>query len=183
LVLILRDDRQLSEESEGDDEEVEVVPFKTADEDLDKTCLSHFFFNGRVRADVKKDVEADEEKLVLLPDQHVQYFELLFGADPVLLVVLAPHLDVLAVEEVEALDLVFEDVHDGDTHFVLGQQLLKLLVVAQDVKDAQYVDRQVDVSFVIFGQCSTEDRQERIYMRRGIPCSRRVSRLAKSWNN
>jgi hypothetical protein len=57
-------------------------------------------------ADVVEDVEAHKEQFVLLPDQHIEFFELRLGCDPIILVVAPPHLDVLAVEQVESLDLV-----------------------------------------------------------------------------
>jgi hypothetical protein len=115
---------------------VEVVALQAARQDLHQTRLTHLFLNSRVVTDVVEDVETDEEELVLLPDEHVEFFELRFGRDAVVFVVAAPHLDILAVEQVEALDLVLEHFDDGCAHFVFGEQILELLVIGQDVEDA-----------------------------------------------
>lgn len=88
----------------------------------------------------------------MLPDKNVEFFELGAGGDAVIFIVPSPHFDVLGVEQVKPLNLVFKDFHDGDAHFVLGQQLLELLVVAKDVENTENVDWKVDVSFVIFGE-------------------------------
>lgn len=115
---------------------MEVVAFEAAGQDLYQSGFAHLFLDGRVVADVVEDVEADEEELVLLPDEHVELFELRFGRDAVVFVVATPHLDILAVEQVEALDLVLEHFDDGCAHFVFGEQILELLVIGQDVEDA-----------------------------------------------
>lgn len=119
---------------------MEVVALQTASEYLHQSSLAHLLLNGRVMADVVEDVETDEEQLILFPDEDVEFLELCLGGDPVVLVVAPPHFDVLAVEQVEALDLVLEDLDDGGPHFVLRQQILELLIVGQNVEHAQDVD-------------------------------------------
>jgi len=99
---------------------VEVVPFKAANQNLDKSCLSHFLFDSRVGTDVEEDIEANKEELVLLPDEDVENFQLFLCAYSILLIIFPPHFDILAVEQVKTLNLIFKDIHDGDANFVLG---------------------------------------------------------------
>lgn len=152
---------------------MEVVALQTAGQYLDESCFPHLFFDRRVVADVVEDVETNEEQLVLLPDQHVQLLKLGLGSDPVVLVVAPPHLDVLAVQQVEPLDLVLQHLHDGGPHLVLGEQILKLLVVGQDVEHAEDVDGEVDVALVVLGEGPAEDGEQGIWVWWGLPCSRR----------
>lgn len=180
MIFVLGNNGQFPEEAEGNDEQMEVVPFEAPGQDLYEPCFSHFFFDGGVGADVEEDVEADEEEFVLFPDEDVEFFELGAGGDAVVFVVAAPHFDVLGVEQVEALDLVFEHFHDGDAHFVFGQQLLELLVVAQNVEHAQDVHRQVDVALVVLGQGPTQHRQQGIFIVAQLPCSSNFYRFPKS---
>ena len=141
---------------------MEVVALEAPDEHLHYAKFAHLFLNGGVAADVEKDVEADVEELVLLPDEHVEFFELGTGSDAVVLVIAAPHFDVLAVHQVEPLDLVLEHFHDRQAHLVLRQQVLELAVVGQYVKHGQDVDAQVDVAFVVFAQSATQDGQQAV---------------------
>jgi hypothetical protein len=119
---------------------MKVVSLEAASEYLHQPSLSHLFFDGRVAADVEENVETDKKEFILFPDENIEFFKLRPGCDSVIFVVASPHLDVLAVEEIESLDLVLEDLHYCDAHFVLGQQFLELLVVAENVKNAQNVD-------------------------------------------
>lgn len=119
---------------------MKVVPLQAARQNLHKPHLLHLLLDRWVVTDVVEDVEAHEEQFVLLPDQHIEFFQLRLGCDPIILVVAPPHLDVLAVEQIESLDLVLQHFHDGGAHLVLGQQILELLVVGQYVEDAEDVD-------------------------------------------
>jgi len=183
LLLVLCDHGQLPEEAEGDDEQVEVVSLEAAGEDLDQSGLAHLLLDGRVVADVVEDVEADEEQLVLLPDQHVQLLQLRLRCDSIIFVVAPPHFDILAVKQVKALDLVLEHFYDGGAHFVLSEQILELLVIGQNVEHAEDVDGEVDVALVVFGERPAEHGQQRIWVVRHVPCSSRLSRFPKSWNS
>ena len=53
------------------------------------------------------------------------------------------------------MDLVLKYLDYRRAHLVLSQQLLELLVVRQDVEDAQSIHRKVDVPLVVLGQRAT----------------------------
>jgi len=139
---------------------VEVVPLEAPDKDLHQTRLPHFFLYGRTRADVEEDVETDKEQLVLLPDEHIEDLQFLLGVYPILLIVLPPHLDVLTIEQVKSLNLVLQDIDDGQTHLVLSEQLLKLLIVAENIKNAEDVHRQIYVALVVLGESTAKHRKQ-----------------------
>lgn len=162
---------------------MKVVPLQTPAEYLHEPRLAHLLLDVGVGADIDEDVEADVEKLVLLPDEDIEFFELGAGADAVGLIVAPPHLDVLAVEEVEALDLVLQDFDDGGADLVFGEQVLELRVVGEDVEDGEDVDAEVDVALVVLAEGAAEDGQEGVCVGRAVPCSRRDSRLLKSWKS
>jgi hypothetical protein len=136
---------------------VEVVPLEAAAKYLDKTSLPHLLLDGRVGADVEEDVETDIEELILLPDEDIQLLQLRPGRDSIILIVSPPHLDVLAVHKIESLDLVFEDLNDGGSHFVFGEDFLKLLVVGEYVESGEDIYAKVDASLVIFAQRAAQD--------------------------
>lgn len=85
---------------------MKVVPFKTASQNLYQSGFSHFLFNDWVGADIEENVKTDEKEFVLLPDENIQFFELRSSSDTVIFVVTPPHFDVLAVEQIEPLNLV-----------------------------------------------------------------------------
>jgi hypothetical protein len=113
---------------------VKVVALEATGEYLYESCLTHLLLDEGVCTDVEEYIEAHVEKLILLPNEDVQFLELRTGSNAVVLIVATPHLDVLAVHEIEALDLVLEHLDDGGAHLVFRQHLLKLLVVRQDIE-------------------------------------------------
>jgi hypothetical protein len=53
--------------------------------------------------------------------------------------------------------LVFEDLNDGGSHFVFGEDFLKLLVVGEYVESGEDIYAKVDASLVIFPQRAAQD--------------------------
>jgi hypothetical protein len=106
---------------------------------LHESSLPHFLLNGWISANVEQHIEADIEKLILLPDENIEFFELRPGCNTIIFIIFAPHFDVLTVHEVKPLDLVLQYFHDSRTHFVLCEYFLKLLVVGEDVEGGQDV--------------------------------------------
>jgi hypothetical protein len=162
---------------------MKIVPLQTPTEYLDKPCLPHLLLNIGVSADIDEDIETNVEKFVLLPDENIEFFELGAGADAVSLIIAPPHFDILAVEEVESLDLVLQYFDDGGADLVFGEQILELRVVRKDVEDGEDVDAEVDVALVVLAEGTAEDGQEGVCVDRAVPCSRRDSRLLKSWKS
>ena len=119
---------------------MKIVPLKTPDQNLNQPRLPHLLLNGRVRADVEEDVEADEKEFILLPDKHIQDLQLFLGIDPILLIILPPHLDILTVQQIKSLNLVLQHIDNRQSHLILSQQLLKLLIVAQNVENTEDVN-------------------------------------------
>lgn len=139
---------------------MEVIPFEAASEDTDDAHLPHLLFDGGVLADVEQDQQAHEEQFVLFPDQDVKFLELGLGADLVLIVVLAPQLDVLRVQQVESLDLILQHIDHRFADLMLRHVLLELPIVGQDVEDREDGDVQVDALLVVLADCSAQHLQE-----------------------
>lgn len=127
--LVLADDGQFPQEDQSDNQQMEIVPFQTSAQNLNDACFAHLFFDIWIFADVQKDVQGNVEQLILLPDENVEFFQLSLCCDLVLIVVFPPHLNVLAIEQIEPLDLVLEHVDDCLTHLLLGYVFLELTVV------------------------------------------------------
>ena len=77
---------------------MKVVALETATEDLDDACLAHFFLYGWVFTNIEEYIEGDEKEFVLLPDEDVEFFELGFGGDFILLFIPSPHFNILTIE-------------------------------------------------------------------------------------
>ena len=113
---------------------MEVIPFEAPGQDVDDAYLSHLFLHQRILADVQKDEQADKKKFVLFPYQNVKFFELGFCTDFVFFLIFSPHFDVFAVEEIESLNLMAEDINDGFANLMLGDIRLKLPVMREYVE-------------------------------------------------
>jgi hypothetical protein len=85
---------------------MKIVALKASSQNLNEACLSHLSLNKWVGTDVEEDIKADEEKLVLFPDENVEFFKLCTRSDTIIFVIASPHFYVFAVEKVKALDLI-----------------------------------------------------------------------------
>lgn len=115
---------------------MKIVALKASSQNLNQACFSHLSFNNWVGTDVKEDIKADEEKFILLPNENVEFFKLCSCSDTIIFVIASPHFYVFAVEKVKTLDLILQYLHDGYADFVFGEEVLELLIIAQDIENA-----------------------------------------------
>lgn len=67
------------------------------------------------------------------------------------------------------MDLVAQNVNYGFADLMLGDILLELPVVGEDVEDGEDGDAEIDAFLVVFGEGSAEDGEEGLYIRGWIP--------------
>ena len=140
---------------------MEVVPLQAPAQYLNDPRFSHLLLNVRVLAYVQQYVQRYEQQLVLLPYQNVQLLQLSFRCNLVFLIIPPPHLNVLAVQQVKPLNLVLHHIYHSFPNLLFSHVLLELSVVRQNVKHTQQVHAQVDIAFVVLGQCTTQHLQQR----------------------
>lgn len=118
LVLVLAEDAHLPQKQQRDDQQVKVIPLQHSNQQLDDASLLHLLFDGRVLAQVHQNVQRHEKQLVLLTDQQVQLSQLDVRLGIGLPARRLPQLDVLAVADVEPIDLALQHIHAALSHLM-----------------------------------------------------------------